>query len=48
MSRERRKNCPAVKAKVALEAMKGEQTVTELAAQFELSTPIRFRLGRML
>ena len=36
MSRERRKNSPAFKAKVALEAMKGEQTVAALAARFEV------------
>ena len=36
MSRERRKHSPAFKAKVALEAMKGEQTVAELAALYEV------------
>ena len=36
MSRERRKHSPASKAKVTLEAMKGEQTLAELAARFEV------------
>ena len=36
MSRERRKHSPAFKAKIALEAMKGEQTVAELAARYEV------------
>ena len=39
MSRERRKHSPAFKAKVALEAMKGEQTVAELSARFGSPQP---------
>ena len=34
MPTERRKHSPAFKAKVGLEAMKGEQTVAELAGRF--------------
>ena len=36
MSSERRKHSPAFKAKVALKAMKGEQTAAKLAARFEV------------
>ncbi|MYE41781.1 MAG: transposase [Chloroflexi bacterium] len=36
MSRERRKHSPAFKAKVALEAMKGQETVAQLAARYEV------------
>ena len=36
MSREWRRHSPAFKARVALEAMKGEQKVAELAARFEV------------
>ena len=36
MSGERRKHSPAFKAKVALEVMRGEQTVAGLAARFEV------------
>ena len=35
MSKERRKHSPSFKAKVALEAVKGEQTVAQLAARYE-------------
>ena len=36
MSKERRKHSPAFKAKVALEAMKGEETAAQLAARYEV------------
>ncbi len=36
MSKERRKHSPSFKAKVALEAVKGEQTVAQLAARYEV------------
>ena len=36
MSKERRKHSPTVKAKVALEALKGEETVAQLAARYEV------------
>jgi len=36
MSKERRKHNPSFKAKVALEAVKGEETVAQLAARYEV------------
>ena len=36
MSKERRKHSPAFKAKMALEAVKGEETVAQLAARYEV------------
>ena len=36
MSRGRRKHSPAFKAKVALEALKGQETVAQLAARYEV------------
>ena len=36
MSKQRRKHSPSFKAKVALEAVKGEQTVAQLAARYEV------------
>ncbi len=36
MSKERRKHSPSFKAKVALEAVKGEKTVAQLAARYEV------------
>jgi transposase len=36
MSKEGRKHSPSFKAKVALEAVKGEQTVAQLAARYEV------------
>ena len=44
MSKGRRKHSPAFKAKVALEAMKGEETVARWADT--KSTPGRFKLGK--
>ena len=36
MSKERRKHSPSFKAKVALEAIKGEETVVHLAARYKV------------
>jgi len=36
MKQPRKQHSPAFKAKVALEAMKGEQTIAELASRFEV------------
>ena len=36
MSKGRRKHSPAFKAKVALEVLKGEETVAQLAARYEV------------
>ena len=36
MSKERRKHGPTFKAKVALEAVKGAETVAQLAARYEV------------
>ncbi len=36
MSKERRKHSPSFRAKVALEAVKGEQTMAQLAAPYEV------------
>ena len=38
MSQGRRKHSPAFKAKVALEALKGQETVAQLAARYEVHT----------
>ena len=36
MSQGRRKHSPAFKAKVALEAVKGEETVAQLAGRYQV------------
>jgi len=36
LKQNRRKHSPSFKAKVALEALKGDQTIAELASQFEV------------
>ena len=37
MSQGRRKHSPAFKARVALEALKGQETVAQLAARYEVN-----------
>ena len=36
MKKNRRQHSPAFKAKVAMEAIKGEETIAELASRFEV------------
>jgi len=36
MTKDRRKHSPPFKAKVALEALKGEETIAELAGRYEV------------
>ena len=36
MTKNRRKHSPSFKARVALEALKGEETIAELAGRFEI------------
>ena len=45
MPKDRRKHSPSFKAKVALEAVRGEETVAQLAARYQV-IPARFRHGR--
>ncbi len=45
MSKQRRKHSPDVKAKVALEAVKGEETVAQLAARYQVH-PRQIQAGR--
>jgi transposase len=45
MKQSRKKHSPAFKAKVALEALKGEETTVEIASRLR-STPARCAPGR--
>ena len=47
MSQGRRKHSPAFKAKIALEALKGQQTVAQLAARYVVH-PGQIQPGRRL
>ena len=45
MKQSRKKHSPAFKAKVALEALKGEETTAEIAGRFEVITQARSAPG---
>ena len=45
MKQSRKKHSPAFKAKVALAALQGDQTIAQLAGRFE-STPARYTPGK--
>ena len=45
MKHNRRKHSPSFKARVALEALKGEETTAELASPLR-STPVRYVSGK--